>query len=88
MWQGDGQDINKRLLTAAERRYIVAKTCLWHCQNSESVDRTAVQYIKLFVKMDYAGWILLECRTSPADRVAALKQQKACFEELVAQAAK
>ncbi len=41
---------------------------------------------ELFVKMDYAGWILLECRTKPADRVAALKQQTLVFQQLVAAA--
>jgi hypothetical protein len=42
--------------------------------------------MQLFVKMDYAGWILLECRTKPADYVAALKEQKTVFDELVSQA--
>ncbi len=42
--------------------------------------------IKLFVKMDYAGWILLECRTKPTDRVAALKEQHDVFEKMVADA--
>ena len=38
----------------------------------------------LFVKMDYAGWILLECRTKPEDRVAGLIEQREVFEEMVA----
>jgi hypothetical protein len=42
------------------------------------------QLIKLFVGIDYEGWILLECRTKPADRIAALKEQKQVFEQLVA----
>ena len=39
--------------------------------------------IKLMVKMDYAGWILLECRTKPADRVTALIEQREVFEKMV-----
>lgn len=38
--------------------------------------------MQLFKKMRYAGWILLEARTNPADKVAALKQQREIFEEL------
>jgi sugar phosphate isomerase/epimerase len=43
-------------------------------------------YQKLFnmlVKMDYAGWILLECRTEPADKVAALIEQNETFKKMV-----
>ena len=28
--------------------------------------------MNLFVKIDYPGWILLECRTNPKDLVAAM----------------
>lgn len=44
------------------------------------------ELFNLFVGMDYAGWILLEARTSPEDRVAALIEQRKLFEEMVAQA--
>ena len=40
--------------------------------------------IDKFVTMNYKGWILLECRTDPADKVAALKEQKQVFEEMIA----
>jgi sugar phosphate isomerase/epimerase len=40
--------------------------------------------IELFVRMDYAGWLLLECRTKPEDRVAALQEQRRVFQEMVA----
>ncbi|MCH8118525.1 MAG: PmoA family protein [Planctomycetes bacterium] len=36
--------------------------------------------------MDYAGWILLEARTKPDDRVKALAEQRQVFEEMVAKA--
>jgi len=37
----------------------------------------------LFVTSDYAGWILLEARTEPPDRVAALKHQRTLFDALL-----
>ena len=42
--------------------------------------------INLYVAMDYDGWILLECRTNPDDRVAALIEQREIFEKMVANA--
>jgi len=44
------------------------------------------QLINLFVKMDYKGWILLEARTKPEDRVKALAEQRVLFEQMVAKA--
>ena len=44
------------------------------------------QLINLFVKMDYKGWILLEARTKPEDRVKALAEQRMLFEQMVAKA--
>ena len=40
----------------------------------------------LFVAIDYKGWILLEARTKPEDRVAAMKEQKQLFDEMIAKA--
>ena len=42
------------------------------------------ELMKLFKKIDYEGWILLEARTSPEDRIAAMKEQKKIFHELIA----
>jgi hypothetical protein len=44
--------------------------------------------IELLVKTDYAGWVLLEASSTPADRVAALAEQKALFDKFLAQAKK
>jgi sugar phosphate isomerase/epimerase len=38
---------------------------------------------ELLVGIDYAGWVLLEASSKPADRVAALAEQKTRFLELV-----
>ena len=44
------------------------------------------QLMNLFVEMDYKGWILLEARTKPEDRVKALAEQRMLFEQMVAKA--
>ncbi len=44
------------------------------------------ELMDLFVKMDYKGWILLECRTDPEDKVAALKEQRKVWEQMIAKA--
>jgi sugar phosphate isomerase/epimerase len=41
------------------------------------------QLMDLFVNMDYEGWILLEARTSPADRIEAMKEQLSLFKNMV-----
>ena len=41
------------------------------------------ELMKLFVKMDYKGWILLEARTEPVNRIVALKEQLAVFNQYV-----
>lgn len=46
------------------------------------------ELMNLFVAMDYDGWILLEARTKPDDRVKALIEQREVFAEMVANAQK
>ncbi|MES2595191.1 MAG: TIM barrel protein [Verrucomicrobiota bacterium] len=41
---------------------------------------------RLLVDADYAGWVLLEARTKPEDRVAALAEQRKLFMEMVTKA--
>ncbi len=44
------------------------------------------ELMNLLVKMDYKGWILLEARTDPPDRVAALLEQRQLWEQMVVNA--
>ncbi|MDB4339031.1 sugar phosphate isomerase/epimerase [bacterium] len=44
-----------------------------------------VDLMKLFLNMNYQGWILLEARTNPKDKVAALTEQKMLFEKMLRQ---
>ncbi len=41
------------------------------------------ELMNLLVAMDYSGWILLEARTNPDDRVKALAEQRQIWEEMV-----
>jgi len=37
----------------------------------------------LFADIKYKGWILLEARTEPADRIVAMKEQLAIFKQMI-----
>ncbi|NOX66953.1 MAG: sugar phosphate isomerase/epimerase [Chlorobi bacterium] len=41
--------------------------------------------MSLFVQMNYNGWILLECRTNPEDKVKALIEQRKVWEKMIEQ---
>lgn len=41
------------------------------------------QLMDLFVGMKYQGWILLEARTEPVDRIAAMKEQLELFNKMI-----
>lgn len=41
------------------------------------------QLFDLFTKIRYNGWILLEARTEPVDRIAAMKEQLVIFNEMI-----
>jgi sugar phosphate isomerase/epimerase len=44
--------------------------------------------MNLFVKMNYQDWILLECRTDPADKVKAMIEQHEVFDQMIVNAKK
>ena len=46
------------------------------------------QLFDLFTGIKYPGWILLEARTEPADRVAAMKEQLVLFNDMTAKSKK
>jgi hypothetical protein len=46
------------------------------------------QLMDLFVKINYEGWILLECRTNPPDKVKAMKDQLEIFNSMIKQSIK
>lgn len=46
------------------------------------------QLMDLFTEIKYDGWILLEARTDPADKIAAMLEQKKVFDNMIAKAKK
>lgn len=46
------------------------------------------QLLNLFTGIKYDGWILLEARTEPADKIAALKEQLSVFNLMISKAQK
>ncbi|MBM4089056.1 MAG: TIM barrel protein [Planctomycetes bacterium] len=54
-----------------------------HVRELNAGDYPYSQLIALLAASGFRDWILLECRTRPADRVQALAEQKSAFEKLV-----
>jgi sugar phosphate isomerase/epimerase len=54
-----------------------------HVRELNMGDYPYQQLMNLFVEMKYKGWILLEARTSPDDRVAAMKEQLNVFNKMI-----
>ncbi len=54
-----------------------------HVRELDSDDYPYQQLIDLFTAIEYDGWILLEARTEPEDRVAAMKQQLELFDIMI-----
>jgi len=77
---GDGLAANFGLV---RKRF--GATC--HIHELESPDYPFQELINLLVKSKWEGWCLLENASKPADRVAALAQQRKLFDQMVKQAA-
>jgi sugar phosphate isomerase/epimerase len=56
-----------------------------HVREFNVGDYPYAELMKLFKSINYDGWILMEARTQPDDRVKALKEQLEIFNKLVAQ---
>ena len=54
-----------------------------HVRELNSGDYPYDRLLKLFAGIGYQGWILLEARTNPKDKVAAMTEQRRVFEEMV-----
>ncbi|HTN74236.1 MAG TPA: TIM barrel protein [Pirellulaceae bacterium] len=76
---GDGLEANFKLV-----RDRFGATC--HVRELNDANYPFDKLFKLLVDSDYAGWILLEASSAPADRIVALTEQKALFDKLIAQA--
>lgn len=54
-----------------------------HVREFNEGDYPYPELFNLFKGINYEGWFLMEARTEPADRVAALKEQLAIFNQLI-----
>ncbi|HPZ83636.1 MAG TPA: sugar phosphate isomerase/epimerase, partial [Thermogutta sp.] len=77
--QGEGLEYNFNLV-----KHRLADTV--HVRELNIGDYPYQKLFDLLVANGYKGWILLECRTNPPDRVAALIEQRKVWEEMMAKA--
>ena len=75
--KGRGLDFNFR---SVQDRF--GDTC--HVREFNVGNYPYARLMDLLVGIDYAGWVLLECRTKPKDRVAAMIEQRQLFEKMTA----
>lgn len=75
--QGDGLEANFRMVQDRFGDTV-------HIRELNEGDYPYAQLLKLFQQMHYQGWILLEARTNPADKVQALIEQRKVFEKMLA----
>ena len=83
-WNSNPQDLEGRGL---EYNFNLVKDDfgdICHVREFNTGDYPYQQLMDLFVGMDYDGWILLECRTDPEDKVEALKEQRRIWEKMIA----
>jgi len=83
-WNSNGQDLQGKGLVhnfdLVKKRFGATA----HVRELEDKNYPYEKLMELFVKMDYAGWVMLEARGKPRDRVAALSQQLELFNSMVA----
>ena len=85
-WNSNGEDLKGDGL---EHNFNLVKDrfgATAHVRELNDAEYPYQELMNLLVKMDYAGWVLLEGRTDPQDKVAALIEQKAVFDDMIAKA--
>ncbi|MCX6221307.1 MAG: TIM barrel protein [Bacteroidia bacterium] len=81
-WNCNSQDLNGKGL---EANFNLVKDRLGDICHVRELDDSTYPYqdlMNLFLKNKYEGWVLLECRTDPADKVKALINQREIFEKM------
>lgn len=85
-WNSNPTDLNGEGLEANFKmvRKRFGDTC--HIHELNDAKYPFAKLFELLEKSDYNGWLLLEAGSKPADRVAALVEQRELFAKLIAQA--
>ena len=85
-WNCNPQDLNGK---GFAYNFNLVKNRFGATCHVRELDRTDYPYPALLtnlVKMNYTGWVLLECHTNPTDKIGSMKAQKAVFERMMADA--
>lgn len=81
-WNCNKQDLNGQ---GFQSNFDLVKKYFGDTCHVRELDRTDYPYPELIdnlAKMDYKGWVLLECHTNPDDKSAALKRQRQVFDAM------
>ena len=81
-WNCNPQDLDGQ---GFQYNFDLVKDRLGDTVHVRELDRTDYPYPALlenFRRMDYDGWILLECHTDPADKVKSMHEQRAVFDRM------
>lgn len=82
-WNCNPQDLNGKGFQA---NFDLVKDRLGATCHVRELDRTDYPYQDLLnnlVTLNYKGWVLLECHTNPADKVAQMKTQRVVFDRMI-----
>ena len=85
-WNCNTQDLNGK---GIEHNFGLVRERFGHTCHVRELNDEKYPYQTLFdlmVATEYQGWVLLEARTNPADRIAALKEQMTLFRSLAKKA--
>lgn len=85
-WNSNGEDLKEPGLAAnfAMVRARFGETL--HARELDSTDYPYQELMNLLVASKYTGWVLLEARTDPKDKFAAMKQQRELFDAMIVKA--
>ena len=83
-WNCNPQDLNGQ---GFEYNFNLVKNRFGSTCHVRELDRTDYPYTALLnnlVKMNYNGWVLLECHTNPEDKIKEMKKQREVFDSMLA----
>ena len=84
-WNCNPQDLNGKGFAS---NFDLVKDRFGATCHVRELDRTDYPYPELIanlVKMNYTGWVLLECHTNPDDKVGSMRAQRAVSDKMIAQ---
>lgn len=83
-WNCNKQDLNGN---GFEYNFNLVKNRFGDTIHVRELDRTDYPYKELITnlgKMNYKGWVLLECHTNPDDKLQSMKDQRVVFDKMIA----